>query len=156
MTTRRDFLALACGSALASPALAQLPPSIAEVRRQALEEAIRKTVGSAEVKKGKVTLDVPPLIDNGNSVPIGVKVDSPMTAAEHVTAIHLFTEKNPQPYILSAHLGPRAGRASVTTRARIADSGRVIAVARLSDGTLWSDSVSVVVTLSACLEDGLI
>ena len=156
MTTRRDFLLIACGSALAGPAVAQLPPNIAEVRRQALEEAIRKTVGNAEVREGKVKLDVPPLIDNGNSVPIGVTVESPMTPTEHVTAIHIFTERNPQPYILSAHLGPRAGRASITTRARIADSGRVIAIAQLSDGSLWSDSVSVVVTLSACLEDGLI
>ena len=140
----------------AGAAQAQLPPNISELRRQALEEAIRKTIGNVELKKGKVTLDVPPLIDNGNSVPISVKVDSPMTAAEHVKAIHLFTEKNPQPYILTAHLGPRAGRAAVTTRARIADSGRVIAIAQLSDGSCWEDTVPVVVTLSACLEDGLI
>ena len=108
------------------------------------------------MRAGKVTLDVPPLIDNGNSVSISVSVDSPMTPAEHVKAVHLFTEKNPQPYILTAHLGPRSGRASVTTRARIADSGRVIAIAQLSDGSFWSDTVAVVVTLSACLEDGLI
>ncbi len=79
-----------------------------------------------------------------------------MTPAEHVKAIHIFTEKNPQPNILAAHLGPRAGRAAVTTRARIADTGRVIAIAQLSDGSFWSDTMSVVVTLSACLEDGLI
>ena len=156
MTTRREFLLFSCGTFAIGGANAQLPPNIADLRKQALEEAIRKTVGNVELKKGKVTLDVPPLIDNGNSVPIGVTVDSPMTAAEHVKAIHLFTEKNPQPYILTAHLGPRAGRAAVTTRARIADSGRVIAIAQLSDGSCWQDSVSVVVTLSACLEDGLI
>jgi sulfur-oxidizing protein SoxY len=79
-----------------------------------------------------------------------------MTGAEHVRSIHLFTEKNPQPNILAAHLGPRAGRAAVTTRARIADSGRVIAIAQLSDGSFWSASVEVIVTLSACLEEGLI
>jgi sulfur-oxidizing protein SoxY len=79
-----------------------------------------------------------------------------MSAADHVKAIHIFTEKNPQPYVLTAHLGPRAGRATVSTRARIADTGRVVAIAELSDGTYWSDTVSVVVTLSACLEDGLI
>ena len=159
MTTRRDFLILACGATSAGAAglaEAQLAPNIAAQRKAALEEAIRKSTGGVEVKKGKVTLDVPPLIDNGNSVPITVKVDSPMTAEDHVKAIHFFTEKNPQPYIMNAHLGPRAGRASITTRARIADSGRVIAIAQLSDGSCWSDEVSVVVTLSACLEDGLI
>jgi len=156
MTTRREFLALVGGAMAAGAAHAQLPPNISELRRAALEEAIRKVVGGDEVKTGKVRLDVPPLIDNGNSVPIGVTVDSPMTAAEHVKAIHVFTEKNPQPYILTARLGPRAGRAAVTTRARIADSGRVIAIAQLSDGSFWQDTVPVVVTLSACLEDGLI
>ena len=106
--------------------------------------------------RGKVKLDLPPLIDNGNTVPLSVTVESPMTEADHVKAIHVFTEKNPQPFVMSAHLGPRAGRARLATRARIADTGKVIAIAQLSDGSYWSDTVSVVVTLSACLEDGLI
>ena len=160
MTTRRDFLLLACGATAAAglpgPAGAQLPPNIIALRKQALEEAIGKTTGGVAPRKGRVTLEVPPLIDNGNSVPITVKVESPMTAEDHVKAIHVFTEKNPQPYIISAHLGPRSGRAAVTTRGRIADSGRIIAIAQLSDGSFWTDEVSVIVTLSACLEDGLI
>lgn len=156
MTTRRDFLVLGCGALVAGGAHAQLPPNIVALRQRALQEAMRRVTGGAEVKKGRVVLDVPPLIDNGNSVPITVTVDSPMTPAEHVRSIHIFTEKNPQPNILAAHLGPRSGRASVTTRARIADSGHVIAVAQLSDGSFWSDSVAVLVTLSACLEEGLI
>jgi sulfur-oxidizing protein SoxY len=89
-------------------------------------------------------------------VPLTVTVESPMTAADHVKSIHVFTEKNPQPNVLSAYLGPRAGRARVTTRARIADTQTVTAIAHLSDGSFWSDSVAVVVTLSACLEEGLI
>jgi sulfur-oxidizing protein SoxY len=162
MTSRRDFLALACRAAggvaalAAAPAGAQLPPKVAALRTHGMEEAMRSVTRGAEVRIGKVTLDVPPLIDNGNSVPIGVTVDSPMTPAEHVRAIHLFTERNPQPNILSAYLGPRSGRAAVTTRARIADSGRVVALAQLSDGSFWSRSVEVVVTVSACLEDGFI
>ena len=71
-------------------------------------------------------------------------------------AIHVFTEKNPQPNVIGAWLGPRAGRAVLATRARIADSGQVIAIAQMSDGSFWSDSAEVVVTLSACLEEGLI
>lgn len=156
MTTRRRFLLVAGGALASAAAQAQLPANIAALRRAALAQAVHKVTGGAQVRAGRVKLDVPPLIDNGNTVPVSVEVDSPMTDADHVSAIHLFTEKNPQPYILTARLGPRAGRARVSTRARIADTGTVLAIARMSDGTFWSDSVGVVVTLSACLEDGLI
>lgn len=152
MITRRVFLLFSAASA----AHAQLPPNIGELRKQALDEAIRKVVGGAEVRQGKVKLDIPPLIDNGNTVPLSVEVESPMSAADHVKAIHVFTERNPQPYVLSVQLGPRAGRARIATRARIGDTGAVIAIAQMSDGSFWSDSVKVIVTLSACLEDGLI
>src|SRR5205823_1430920 len=101
-------------------------------------EAVRKVTGGATPSAGKVRLDVPPLIDNGNSVPITVSVDSPMTAQDHVRAIYLFTEKNPQPNVIWAQLGPRAGRAALSTRARIADTGVVMALAQLSDGSFWS------------------
>jgi sulfur-oxidizing protein SoxY len=151
--SRRAFLFLGL---FAGAAKAQLPPNIAEIRKKALDEAIRKVVGGAQVRQGKVKLDVPPLIDNGNAVPLAVEVASPMSATDHVKAIHVFTERNPQPYVLTAHLGPRAGRARIATRARIADTGTVTAIAQLSDGTFWQDSVKVVVTLSACLEEGLI
>ena len=154
MTTRRTFLLL-CG-ALATGAQAQLPPNVAAQRKAALEAAIRKVVGDAQVQKGRVKLDLPPLIDNGNAVPVTVSVDSPMSPSDYVRAIHVFTEKNPQPNVIGVKLGPRAGRAQVATRARIADTGIVTAIAQMSDGSFWSDSVSVVVTLSACLEDGLI
>jgi sulfur-oxidizing protein SoxY len=155
MTTRRQFLLLAGGAAVSAAVQAELPPEIAAQRHAALQEAVRKVTGGAPVRTGRVKLDIPALIDNGNSVALSVEVDSPMTEAEHVKAIHVFTEKNPQPYIINAHLGPRAGRGRITTRARIADSGSVLALAQLSDGSFWSDSVSVVVTLSACSEDGL-
>ena len=155
MTSRREFLVLACG-AIATTVEAQLDPNRETLRKAALKEALRKVVGDAQVRHGKVKLDLPPLIDNGNAVPVSVTVDSPMTPADHVRAIHVFTEKNPQPNIISAWLGPRAGRASLTTRARIADTGSVYALAQMSDGSFWSDRAEVVVTLSACLEDGLI
>jgi sulfur-oxidizing protein SoxY len=89
-------------------------------------------------------------------VPLSVSVDSSMTEKEHVKAIHVFTEKNPQPYVLSVKLGPRSGRAAVTTRVRLADTQTVHAIAELSDGSFWSGSAEVVVTLAACLEEGLI
>lgn len=156
-TTRRQFLLLAGASiAATTTARAQLDPNLAAQRKAALDAALRKVVGDAPVRRGRVKLDLPPLIDNGNSVPLAVAVESPMTAADHVRAIHVFTEKNPQPNVVSAHLGPRAGRARLATRIRLADTGTVIAIAQMSDGSFWSDSAEVVVTLSACLEEGLI
>jgi len=155
MTTRRAFLFLS-SLVFTGKAAAQIAPNIAALRQKALAEAIQKVTGGAPIRTGKVKLDVPPLIDNGNAVPLTVTVESPMTAANHVKAIHVFTEKNPQPYVLTAHLGPRANRAQIATRARIGDTGAVMAIAQMSDGSFWSDSVKVVVTLSACLEEGLI
>ena len=157
MTSRREILMLACGAAIAPAGVrAQLPPNIAALRKAALQDAIRAVTGGALVRPGRVHIDLPPLIDNGNTVPLTVTVESPMTEADHVRAIHVFTEMNPQPYVINAWLGPRAGRGRVTTRMRIADSGEVVAIAQLSDGSFWSSRISVVVTLSACLEDGLI
>jgi sulfur-oxidizing protein SoxY len=152
--TRRDVLkaagALALGGGAASAIVAPAQATPAE-----MQAAVANIVGEARVTPGKVTLDIPPLVENGNTVPCTVTVESPMTAADHVKAIHVLTEKNPQPYAISAALGPRAGRASVSTRIRLRDSQTVLAVAELSDGTFWSGSASVIVTISACLEDVL-
>ena len=153
MTSRRQFIGLALGTFAASEVMAQLPPNIAALRQAALEDAIRKVVGDAQVRPGKVKLDLPPLIDNGNTVPLTVTVESPMTEADHVKAIHVFTEKNPQPEVVSIRLGPRAGRARVATRMRLADTQTVVAICELSDGSFWSERADVVVTLAACLEE---
>jgi sulfur-oxidizing protein SoxY len=84
---------------------------------------------------------------------MSVTVDSPMTKENHVKAIHVFNEKNPQPNVITVRLGPRAGKAQVSTRIRLADTQKVIAIAELSDGSFWSDTQEVIVTLAACLED---
>jgi sulfur-oxidizing protein SoxY len=118
-----------------------------------MQSAIRKIVGESTIGNGRVTLDVPPLVENGNSVPLNVAVESPMTAADHVKAIHLFNEKNPQPNVASFRFGPRAGRADVSTRIRLSDSQKVVAIAEMSDGSFWSGAADVVVTIAACTED---
>ena len=156
MTTRRQFLIAATALAVPTAAEAQLDPNLAQKRKAAFQDALKRIVGDGPVRKGRVKVQLPPLIDNGNSVPLSVSVESPMTAADHVKAIHVFTEKNPLPDVVSAYLGPRAGRAGIATRIRIADTQTVTAIAQLSDGSFWSDSAEVVVTLSACLEEGLI
>ena len=119
---------------------------------EAMKAAIKKVIGDAPLRKGKVRLDVPPIVENGNSVTLEVSVDSPMTANDYVKAIHVFNEKNPQPNIIGVRLGPRAGRAQLSTRVRLADSQNLIAIAEMSDGTFYSDDVDVVVTIAACLE----
>src|SRR4030095_3933233 len=98
--------------------------------------AIRAVVGTEPVKTGKVKLEVPPLVENGNTVPMTVSVARPMAPEDHVRSIHVFNEKNPQPNIGNFYLGPLAGRAQISTRIRLADSQKVVALARLSDDTV--------------------
>lgn len=147
--TRRRFLAVAGGMAL----VPMLVRSSARATPASMAAAIREVVGEAPVREGKVALELPPLVENGNAVPMTVTVESPMTAADHVRRIHVFNEKNPQPYVATFHLGPRAGRAKVSTRVRLADSQKVVAIAELSDGSFWSDSADMIVTLAACIEE---
>jgi sulfur-oxidizing protein SoxY len=149
--TRRQFLTVA-GSLIGSVAVASAQ-TVRSAAATPTAAAIDEIVGDAPVQQGKVKLEVPPLVENGNAVPLTVSVDSPMTEREHVKSIHVFNEKNPQPNVASFYLGPRAGRAQVSTRIRLADSQKVIAIAQLADDSFWSDSVDVVVTLAACLEN---
>jgi len=147
MTTRREFLA-AAGALLVT-----LHPRESDATPAMMQEAVRKVVGDAQIRTGKVKLDLPPLIDNGNVVPLAVAVESPMTPTDYVKAIHVFNERNPQPNIISVYLGPRAGRARITSRIRLADSQTITAIAQLSDGSFWQTTQDVVVTVAACAEE---
>ena len=151
-STRRQFLGLAGGAAVLGvvPVVTLRP---AEATPAMLAAAIRNVVGTATVRTGKVKLDVPPLVENGNTVPMTVSVASPMTPDDYVRSIHVFNEKNPQPNIGNFYLGPRAGRGQISTRIRLADSQKIVAIAQLSDGSFWSTSVDVIVTLAACTEE---
>jgi sulfur-oxidizing protein SoxY len=151
-STRRRFLGLA-GSAAAIGVVPGVSLRPAAATPETMTAAIRNVVGGAVVQTGKVKLDIPPLVENGNTVPMTVTVASPMTATDYVKSIHVFNEKNPQPNIGNFYLGPQSGRAQISTRIRLADSQKIIAIARLSDGSLWSVSADVVVTLAACTEE---
>ena len=118
-----------------------------------LSSAIRTIVGEAQVRTGKIKLDIPPLVENGNTVPMTVSVTSPMTAQDYVKSIHVFNEKNPQPNMGNFYLTPSSGRAQISTRIRLADTQKVVAIARMSDDTFWSVTTEVVVTLAACTEE---
>ncbi len=151
-STRRQFLGLAGGAAvLGAVPIVTLRPT--EATPASLASAIRNVTGGAPVKTGKIKLDMPPLVENGNTVPMTVSVASPMAPEDFVRSIHVFNEKNPQPNIGNFYLGPHAGRAQISTRIRLADTQKVVAIARLSDDTFWSASVDVVVTLAACTEE---
>ena len=151
-STRRQLLTLVGSAAVlgAAPLLTVRP---AEATPAMLTTAIRNVVGEAAVRTGRVKLEIPPLVENGNTVPMTVSVESPMTAENHVKSIHVFNEKIPQPNIGNFHLGPHGGRAQVSTRIRLADSQKVVAIARMSDDTFWCASADIVVTLAACTEE---
>jgi len=147
--SRREFLIGSAGIGMASA----LPLESASATPAMLEEAIRNVIGEANLQTGKITLEVPPLVENGNTVPVTIIVDSPMSEAEHVKAIHVFNEKNPQPHVISITLGPRAGKARIATRIKLADTQRIVGIAEMSDGSFWTGEASVIVTIAACVED---
>jgi len=144
---RRKVLAFTVGLA----GWSMLKPAAAATGE--LANAVAAFAGNAKVNPGKVRIDIAELVDNGNVVPITVTVDSPMNAASHVQSIALFNEKNPQRDVATFTLGPRYGKASVSTRIRLATTQKLVAVAQLSDGSYWSHTVDVIVTLAACIEE---
>ncbi len=143
---RRIWLGAASGLAC----LLVAPP--ARASRDAMLAQIAAFTRGAIPQAGKIEVSLPEIVENGNSVPVTVRVASPMSEHDHVRRIAVFAEKNPRPDVIEAFLGPRAGRAQMSLRMRMADSQTISAVAELSDGSFWMASVDVVVALAACLE----
>ncbi len=147
--TRRRFI----GAAFLGFVVPVVSPRAAKAGNESAADAMRAVLGDAAPREGKVSLDAPPIAENGNSVPLTVSVDSPMTATNHVRSIHIFAEANPRPNVAHFYLGPRAGKAQVSTRIRLFTSQKIVAIAALSDGSFWSGSAEVVITLAACIEE---
>ena len=145
---RRRFISALAGVAVA-PLLAGRQ---ARAAIESLAPVVSQVTGGAPLREGRVTVDTPRLADNGHSVPLRISVESPMTAADHVRSITLLSERNPRPIMATFHLGPKTGRAEVVTRVRLNGTQRLLAVARLSDGSCWSGTAEVEVTESACLD----
>jgi sulfur-oxidizing protein SoxY len=152
-SSRRRFLGLAGSTAVIGALPVAITVRPAEATPEMMATAIRAITGGANVQTGKVKLDIPPLVENGNSVPMTVSVTSPMTPTDYVKSIHVFNEKNPQPNMGNFYLNPRTGRPQISTRVRLADSQKITAIAKLSDGSFWSTTADVVVTLAACTEE---
>lgn len=148
-TSRRAFIAVMGAASIVPWLKAQATPAEAT-------QAIKKILGNAQPRMGRVNLEISPLVENGNLVPMSVSVDSPMTATDFVKAIHVIAEGNPLPNIVSFYFGARAGRAQVATRIRLQTSQRLWAVAEMSDGSFWQGSAEVLVTLAACTEEVLV
>ena len=143
--TRRTFV---MGAAVASV----LPVLDAWATVDDATQAVEKILGNQKATVGRVTRDIPPLVENGNLVTMKVSVQSPMTEADYVRAIHIVAEGNPLPNVVSFFLSPRAGRAAITTRIRLGDSQRVRAIAQMNDGSFWQGDAATLVTLAACTE----
>jgi sulfur-oxidizing protein SoxY len=161
---RRQVLALAGGglaTALVGPARAQFSPVAGDQALMQRPSPIGGTgaglteflTGGVAPRVGRVKLELPVLAENGNSVPMKVSVDSPMTEADRVRVIHLVSERNPVRLMASFHLGPWSGAAEIVSRVRLAGSQRVFALAQMSDGSFWLGLADVVVTLSACIDE---
>jgi sulfur-oxidizing protein SoxY len=151
--SRRRFLSAAGGLAVAAALPTAATAQMNRMPPNNMPAVIARLVGNAKVNQGRVKVGLPPLVENGHLVPLTVRVESPMTEADHVKAIHVFTDKNPLPEVVSFYLGPRAGRATLSTRVRLADTEDVVAIAQMSDGSFWSERQNVVVTTAACLEE---
>lgn len=148
-TNRRTFIA-AIGT------ISLVPWPMAHASPSAASEAIQTLTGNKPLRDGRVKLDISPLVENGNLVPISVLVESPMTQADHVKAVHVISEGNPLPSVVSFYFGARAGRAVVSTRIRLLTSQRLWAIAEMNDGSFWQGHANTLVTLAACTEDILI
>lgn len=143
--TRRSALAAIGAGALA---IGVVTPGRAE--GNGMDQVIREALAGARATPGRVHVDLPALAESGNSVPLKVMVDSPMTAGDHVRRVLIFSDRNPRPWIATMNLGPRAGRAEVGTNIRLNGTQNVVAIAEMSDGTYWRDERNVEVTIGAC------
>jgi sulfur-oxidizing protein SoxY len=147
MTNRRNLMrglaAIAAGTNCWGPAAAQgLPPDIQAV--------VKTLLGDATPIGGRISLDLPQIAENGNTVPYTVRVESPMTDADYVKAVHLLAPANPLPQIGSFFFTPQSGKATVSSRMRLAQTQEVLVFAQMSDGTVYAAKRSVKVTVGGC------
>lgn len=143
---RRTLLAMGAGSVLIS-----VVPGVAYAEEADMQAAIAETFGARDIVDGPVTLKLPPISENGYSVPLSVSVDSPMTRDDYVKQIAIFSPRNPRPQIANFYLGPLSGKAEVRTRIRLSASQTLVAIAEMNDGKLVRGTAETVVTLAACV-----
>ncbi len=112
--------------------------------------AIKERIGDTATQDGRVGLELPQIAENGNTVPISFEVDSPMSESDYVKAVHVFAEKNPLPNVATFHFTTRSGKARASTRMRLAKTQNIVAVAEMSDGSVYMAKTEVKVTIGGC------
>ena len=148
---RRKVLKAAGGTAAALALLSALPRAAhAQAGGNKHAEVLKKLVNGKEAKPGKIKLRIPEIAENGNTVPLTVVVEHPMTAQDYVKAVHVVTDGNPAPEVMSVRFTPESGKAEVSTRIRLARTQNVVAYAELSDGSVWSATSEAKVTIGGC------
>ncbi len=152
--SRRQFVITVAAGSAAAAALSLAAPSAVFATEDAktLDEAIKHVVGDKELMDGAsvITLELPQIAENGNTVPLGISIDSPMTEADHVTSVHLFAAGNPRPDVASFNFSPSNGYAEAATRMRLAKTQDIIAIAEMSDGKAYMTRAEVKVTIGGC------
>jgi sulfur-oxidizing protein SoxY len=143
---RRELLV---GIAAAGAALALAGPAMAQTE-EGWEAALKKLIGEAKPIEGKITLEMPEIAENGNTVPFSIAVDSPMTEQDYVKAVHVISTGNPQPMVATFHFTPDSGKAAVSSRMRLAKTQDLVSVAELSDGQFAIAKRTVKVTIGGC------
>jgi sulfur-oxidizing protein SoxY len=131
-------------------AAAVIAPSTVRADANAVEAELKKLYDGRAMAEGRIRLDVPQIAENGLVVPITIDVDSPMTDQNFVKAVHVFADGNPLPGVFSFRFTPMAGRASASTRMRLAQTQNIVAVAEMSDGSLFTTKAEVKVTIGGC------
>jgi sulfur-oxidizing protein SoxY len=144
---RRDFV---LGASAVAAAAALLPLTADRVWAKQLDEAVKDAIGDAKAVEGKVSLELPEIAENGNTVPFTVSVESPMTDKDYVKTVHVFATKNPQAEVAAFHFTPTSGKAEATSRMRLASTQDVVAYAIMSDGKVYMGKRTVKVTIGGC------
>jgi len=146
---RREFIAVASAVAALPAAAQRFQPA------QDIAPLVEQLTGGTAAERKGVEVELPQIAENGNSVPMRVRVASPMTAVDHVETIHVIAERNPRPLVATFHLGPQSGRAEITTRVRLAGTQKVTVIAALSGKRFLIGQQEVLVTSAACLDESL-
>ena len=144
--TRRSTITAGAIAAFAS----LLGSRLAFADEQAVMAEIKKLYGDKAMAEGKIKLDVPEIAENGLVVPVNIEVDSPMTDADYVKAVHIYADGNPQPGIVTYSFTPACGKASAATRMRLAQTQNIVCVAEMSNGALHMAKANIKVTIGGC------
>jgi sulfur-oxidizing protein SoxY len=146
---RRELMAVFGAGVVAAMGVGMTPRD-ALADGNSVSDAMMKVIGDKKPATGKIKLDLPQIAENGNTVPIAVEVDSPMSDADHVKALHLWADKNPRPDVATFRFSPASGKAKVSTRIRLSKTQNIVAVAEMSDGKLYMAKSEIKVTIGGC------